>query len=97
MASWSMINAELADTLEAEQLRRKQPVRQLMRQIVAARAPRGGVCRYCGAPAPGDVVCGAHSDLPHFDPAFAAVVTEPTTGPLPHLSRQRTAAAKEDS
>lgn len=97
MVSWSMIDAELADTLEAEQLRRKQPVRQLMRQIVATRPPRAGRCIYCGSPAPGDVVCGAHSDLPHFDPAFAQVVTEPTTGPLPHLSRRRTAAAKEDS
>lgn len=80
-----MLDEELADTLARARARRPQqtPRRQLARQIVGAprRAPRAGTCIYCGAPAAADIVCAAHADLPYLDPAFAAVVTDNTTGP----------------
>lgn len=83
MASWSKLDAELADTLEVERKHRTKPSRSWRPTLVVERAPIAGVCVYCGSEAPADVVCGAHSDLPHFDPVFAAVVTTNTTGGTP--------------
>lgn len=65
----SMLDQELADTLEA--VRRKRglppklaPVGELARDIVgAAKPPALGTCCLCGNPAPGRNLCSAHSDL----------------------------------
>lgn len=79
-----MLDEELADTLATVRRGRPQktPRAPLARVVIdVPRAPRAGVCAYCGSPAPADIVCASHADLPYLDPAFAAVVTDNTTGP----------------
>lgn len=83
MASWSSLDAELADTLEAVRGGRPLPTpadeRRLARDLVgAAKPPTVGVCSYCGAVAPLATVCDAHSDLTDLDPGTSAVVATST-------------------
>lgn len=83
MASWSRIDAELEDTLEAVRAGRPLPTpadeRRLARDLVgAAKPPTVGVCSYCGAVAPQATVCEAHSDLTDLDPGTSAVVATST-------------------
>lgn len=93
-----MLDEELADTLTRARRGRPQktPAAQLAREVIGApRPPRAGVCTYCGSPAAADFVCAAHADLPYLDPAYAAVVTENTTGPgRAHLDGARAAGAR---
>ena len=85
MSAWSRIDAELEDTLEAARARRPLPtpaaITPLTRDLVGApTAPTLGLCRFCGAVAPGATVCDAHSDLIDLDPASCGVVTTNTNG-----------------
>lgn len=86
MSDLTLLDQDLADTLEAH--RRKEgmpplraPVGDLARDIVGQpRAPKDGACCYCGARAPGRTVCAAHEDLVDLDAGTSAVVTNSTGG-----------------
>ena len=83
-AHLDMLDAELADTLEAVRLRRglpplRAPVGDLARDIVGQpRAPKDGVCGFCGARSPGRTVCWAHDDLTDLDAGTCDVITHST-------------------